>query len=463
MLETRIHFGHWRCVRVSWTRSVSLRRHVSARLLCWMLTGLLPLMLVMLSAGCQAPRNFAAIHAYYGYEYDAAREALRPDALTRNDEQVLLNNARLGMAALAAGDLAEAERALGYSFELLSTAGLNADRTTAAIMLYEGVRIWKGEPFEQAMMYHYVATLYAIMGDWENARAASANALFRLTDFGAYQTPELLARRAAADDEFLDRGYTAVDTNFALGFLMQGIGARLSGAGGSDAMFDAAVEIDPSLASLAQTLREDAYNTLLIVHYGKGPTKIAYGPANALARFQQQEPLSIAAASLSVQPTSGRGLSVIPVANISRMAMDHRWNNLEDIRRAKAAIGEILIGGGAVATYIGIEQHSAEVALAGVGAMILGMLTQAGARADTRYLEFLPQSVYLVPLQLDGPGDVRLTIGDGRTMTLYDLDPGEYGDPKAVYVRMHGRDSPPPRPLGSPQRNATSTGRVTGN
>lgn len=398
-------------------------------------------------AGCQAPRNYAAIHAYYGYEYDAAREALRPDALTRNDEQILLNNARLGMAALASGDLSEAERALGYTFELLSTAGLNADRTTAAVLLHEGVRIWKGEPFEQAMMYHYVATLYAVMGDWENARAAAANALFRLTDFGEYQTPDQLARRAAADDDFLERGYTAVDTDFALGFLMQGIGARLSGASGSEAMFNAAVEINPTLASLVQTLRDDAYNALLIVHYGKGPTKIAYGPGNALVRFVQQEPASVAALPLSVQALHGPGVTVAPVTNVSRMAMDHRWNNLEDIRRAKAAVGEVLLGGGAIATYIGIEQRSAEVALAGVGAMILGLLTQAGAHADTRYLEFLPQSVYLAPLWLDEPGDLQLTVGDGRVMTLQDVQPGRQGNPNAIYVRKHGRDSPPPRAI----------------
>src|SRR5262245_52940128 len=85
-------------------------------------------------SGCSSPpRNLDAIHAYYRYDFTGAREALRGDAMLRNDEQTILNNTRLGMAALADGDLHEAETALGRSFELLSTAGLNKDRTVAAV------------------------------------------------------------------------------------------------------------------------------------------------------------------------------------------------------------------------------------------------------------------------------------------------------------------------------------------
>lgn len=138
----------------------SARLHSAARSFV-----LLPLLLLL--TGCQnAPRNYSAIHSYYDYNFTGAREALRKDATQRRDEQVLLNNVRLGMAALADGDTTEAEQSLGKAFELLSTAGLNKDRTIAAVLDHEGVRIWKGEPFEQALTYHYVAALYAIMGDW---------------------------------------------------------------------------------------------------------------------------------------------------------------------------------------------------------------------------------------------------------------------------------------------------------
>ena len=385
----------------------------------------------------------SAVQAYYDYNFNGAREALRGDALLRNDEQTILNNTRLGMAALADGDLAEAEQALGHSFELLSTAGLNKDRTIAAVLDHEGVRIWKGEPFEQALTYHYVSTLYALMGDWENARAAAANSLFRLTDFGSDQDAEKLARRAAKDSKYLESGYTAVDTNFALGFLMQAIGSDLSGAPGSEDQLDAAVKVNPKLESIAQTIGSREYDTLLIVDYGKGPTKIAYGPDQALVRFSPQDrtrsPLEITA--------RGQVLMTAPiVCDVNDMAVDHRWNNLEDVRKAKSAIGNVLLYGGLAATAYGSHQRDSTVALAGLAAMAAGLLTKAGAKGDVRYCEFMPQAIYVAPLRLDHPTDLRLSIpGDQKSLVILDdVQPGSLGKPRTIYLRILGPGSPAP-------------------
>lgn len=401
-------------------------------------------------AGCGAPpRNTAAIVSYYRYDFTTAREALRADA-DRNDQHVLLNNIRLGLAALADGDPIEAERAIARVFELLSTAGLNADRTTAAVLIHEGVRIWKGEPFEQALAYYWTAALYATLGDWENVRAAAANALFRLTDFGADQNAETLARRAAADPTFLDHGYRAVDTNFALGFLMQAIGSDLSGAPGADEQLDAAVKINPKLAAIAETLRSRRYNCLLLVDYGKGPTKIAYGPDEALVKFVPQEhyhgPLVVVSDGLEIARTEA-------VCDVDALAADHRWNNLEDVRRAKSLVGNMLLAGGAVVFAGGGRQRSGRAQLAGIAIAAAGLLTKAGARADTRYLEFAPQSMYLVPLLVDGRCQLTVAIdGDGgSSYVLGDFEPGTPGAPRAVYLRLHGPDSPDPRWLRAPK------------
>ena len=404
------------------------------------------------ASGCSTPkRNYAAIHGYYRYDFTTAREALRADA-DKNDEDVLLNNVRLGLAALADGDTIEAERALRRAFELLSTAGLNADRTTAAILLHEGVKIWKGEPFEQALAYFWVATLYATLGDWENVRAASANALFRLTDFGADRNGEALARRAAADPGYLDHGYRAVDTDFALGFLMEAIGSDLSGAAGRDAQLKAALEINSKLEPIADMIRSGVYDTLLVVDWGKGPTKIAYGPDEALVRFVPQErhrgPLVVRA--------DGRKIARLPaVCDVNAMAVDHRWNNLEDVRRAKSAIGNLLVAGGAVTALHGQSQDSGGVVLAGLGMIVVGLLSKEAARADTRYLEFAPQAIFLAPLALGHRRRLEVEIeGEpGSRVVLPDFEPGRPGAPRAVYLRIHGRDSP------HPARRITSANR----
>ncbi len=397
--------------------------------------------------GCSShQRNYAAVHSYYEYDFTAAREALREDAGS-NDTNVLLNNIRLGMAALADGDTLEAEAALGRSFDLLSTAGLNDDRTTAAILVDEGVLIWKGEPFEQALSYYWVAALYATLGDWENVRAASANALFRLTDFGTQQTARTMTRHAAADPKYLETGYTAVDTDFALGFLMEAIGSSLSGAAGTDEQLDAAMKIDRKLAPIVSVLRSGDYDTLLLVDYGKGPTKMAYGPDDALARFVPQERHH---GDLVVSYDGVEHGPFRRVCDVNRMSIDMRWNNLENIRVAKSTIGNMLLTGGAVTLAAGAGSDSGGAAavagIVGVTMMIAGALFKAGAAADTRYLEFAPQSIYIVPLRLNDTGELRVGVdGDpGSTIVFPGFRPGRRGAPQAVYLRMHGLDSADP-------------------
>lgn len=442
---------------------VVARGRVAARLLCSaFFARLCAALLCLLLAGCSdPPRNFDAISAYYRYDFTAAREALRGDANLRHDEQTILNNTRLGMAALADGDTTEAEHALGHSFELLSTAGLNKDRTIGAILDHEGVRIWKGEPFEQALTYHYVATLYAVMGDWENARAAAANSLFRLTDFGTDQeSTSGHSQRDGRHDDSPKNGYTAVDTNFALGFLMEAIGSALSGAPGGDEQLDAALKIDPKLKSLTEALRKGEYDTLLIVDYGKGPTKISYGEDDSLVRFVPQDgergPLTVSIGAREIA-------SAHSVCDVNQMAIDLRWNNLDEVRKAKSAIGNVLLyGGGAAAIYGAGHRRGGEVALAGLAAMGVGLLTKAGAKADTRYCEFVPQAIYLVPLKLVKPADLRLEIqSDQHSLLILDnVQPGAPGKPKAAYVRLLGPGSPAPEWLT--RRSALYSNDVTG-
>lgn len=406
-----------------------------ARLSC---VGLAGLAATCGGSGCSSKHTVDPVAAYYRYDFPTAREVLRPKAAARGDD-VILENLRLGLAALADGEPRESEQALGKSFELLSTAGLNADRTTAAVLLNDGVRIWKGEPFEQALAFYWSSALYATLGQWDNTRAAAANALFRLTDFGRDMSQEKLARKAASDDDYLETGYTAVDTDFALGFLMQAIGADRSGGGGSKEQFDAAVRIDPGLQGMVETLRSRNYDTLLLVDFGRGPQKIGTGPDNAIAEFRSRErrrgPLNVAFDGIQIAAAG-------PTCDVDRMAQDHRWNNLEDVRRAKSTIGTLLTYGGAIATGVGAYNDSGAAVGAGLGAIALGLLLKAAAAADTRYLEFTPSCIYLVPLRLDRTGELRVEVGAaGAPLILPRFTPGTTAAPRAVYLRLHGGDT----------------------
>jgi hypothetical protein len=271
-----------------------------------------------------------------------------------------------------------------------------------------------------------------VRGDWENARAAAANALFRLTDFGADVAGGRIRGRAPGAPP--GRDYNAVDTDFALGFVMQAIASDHAGAAGRDTQLDAAVKIREGLASLAEVIRERDYDTLLIVDHGKGPVKTAFGQDRELSTFKSYEPYS---GPLIAHVNGEEAARVHAICDVNQMAADYRWRNLEDVRKLKSGLGTGLVVGGAA---VAANSDDSGTALAGLGMILAGALLKSGARADTRHLEFLPQSIYLLPLRLGGRCDLEVYAEDNRdsAVVLGDFEPGTVREPRAVYLRIHG-------------------------
>ena len=393
------------------------------------------------------------INAAYEGRYGPAREAIQRNLTDRpSDRDYILDRMRLLILTLADGQPAAAEEVANQTYALLRTQGLNEDRTVSAVVFNEGVKIWKGEPFEQALGYHYIAVQKAMLGEWDNARAAAQSSLFLLKNFAENEraaqtmTTEDVARRAAeadrrqagAGDRYLDNGYTPVKTDFTLGYLMTGIAARALGRDdeASD-NFSEAARIDPALAPLAESLRDSTYNTVLVVDVGRGPVKTAYGPDNALVRFLPTR--SYIGAGLTASVRGGETLisaALPPAENVNQMSQSHMWNNLEDVRQAKSTIGSLLVVGG-LASAVAMEDDEAR--LAGVGVALAGLIMKASSAADTRYNELLPAQVFLVPLNLT-EFDSTVTLdfsGDARSrMVLSALNPPAGGDIQLRYVRI---------------------------
>ena len=180
---------------------------------------------------------------------------------------------------------------------------------------------------------------------------------------------------------------------------------------------------------------------------------MAHGPDDALVRFAPQDSGS---GPIMVTVGGARGLSYPPVCDVNALAQDHRWRNLDDVRHAKSVIGDVLvIGGAGVIAASNHGRHSSETGtLVGAGMILAGIISKAGASADTRYMEFAPQRVYLVPLQLGEPTNVDLRVADGPEpgLVLPWLRPGTREAPRAVYLRLHGRDSVQPAWLSARER-----------
>src|SRR5436309_2660251 len=104
-------------------------------------------------------------------------------------------------------DLDAAESAFLNAYEVINSTGVNSGgRGAAAAIINEKMKVWKGEPFEKAMVNYYLGLVYYMRHDYENARAAFENSLFKLRDYGESKNK---------DDE-----YRKVESDFALGYLM---------------------------------------------------------------------------------------------------------------------------------------------------------------------------------------------------------------------------------------------------
>ncbi len=396
--------------------------------------------LIFALSGCQTGAQYnPARDAYYDYDFAQSCTILREEIMGSDDEQVILNNLRLGMAALAEGDWEQADRALNHSFHWLSTPGLNDDRNTAAVLTHEGVRIWKGEPFEQALGYHYVATLHAINNDWENARAAAANSIMRLSDF--QEGPQSYSNNNPA-------------TNFTLGLLMQAIASDHASLADSTPLYEAALKNDTELRSIIDALRQRRYNTILLLDFGKGPSKKSFGPDNAHAEFINQSNQQHAA---RITINKQQSIRALPVCNVNELADEYTWNRFEEIRQTKSAIGQTLFLSGAI--LAGASDDDSTL-WAGVGMMLAGLFSRATSSADLRYLDYAPQLIYLIPLELDQISDLSAHIEHvpNATIQLPAITPGTTDQPRVIYLRLYHHAGPQPAWLTTHNMNHETQG-----
>ncbi|MGB0768627.1 MAG: hypothetical protein ACPGYV_13080, partial [Phycisphaeraceae bacterium] len=343
----------------------------------------------------------------------------------RSDRRYMLDRMRAGVLNLDAGDPIRAEKWFAEVYDVLRTQGINDDKTVRSVVFTEGVKLWKGEPFEQAMALVYYGFVQASLGSWDNARAAAGNALFYLRDFEAEAREadepsrridtEEIARRAAAyeakqrgdadyedGEAYLDNGYVAEENNFTMAYLLHGIASQQLGRDdeASD-YFNRVVKLSPAHGPLVARLRARDYNTIVVVADGLGPRKIATGPGGALSRYVPMNSTDTPA-RLSVTGREPRELPV--VTNVNAMALDHRWNNLEDVRIAKNVIGEVLVGGGVIVLAEGLQRESWEVAAIGAGIAALGLLFRSTAKANTDYCDVFPQRLFLAAVNVTEPG-----------------------------------------------------------
>lgn len=396
-------------------------------------TFLIPILLAICSAGAwgcassRAQRQASrAVSAYFAGNPKLAVELLEPLA-HEPDRNYVLNNLRLGQAALAAGDLKTAEDAYYRAYETLNAAGVNNPaRTTATVLFNESVRIWLGEPYERALANFQLGAVYYLQGDYANARGAFENALFKL--------------RRYADDDDERSEFREQESTFAVAYIMLGRSwQRLGREDLASDSFARARELDPSLGALTDPELHARSNVLLILEWGSGPEKVPQGSGVVFATARSPL-LPVPRVSVDGEPLAVADLAV-PTIDTHVMAQQRRWQTIDTYRAIKEVTGKGMMVGGVVVLDHGLRHDNEETALLGGALIGLGALLNASSSPDLRQWEMVPRTIYLLPLELP-PGTHDITVGvpddwgDGSLHHEFRNVSVEPGRETALYARI---------------------------
>jgi tetratricopeptide (TPR) repeat protein len=419
---------------------------------------LLPVLALLVFTGCATEKHQRqsgrAVELYMSGDYARAQHKLESLA-DKKDEDFVLNNVRLGSAALAHYDLDAAEAAFLRAYEVINSVGVNdGGRTLGATLVDEKLKIWKGEPYERAMTNFYLGLIYYMRQDYNNARAAFENALFKLRDY--------------TDPKDAKHGYTEQESNFVVASVMLGrCWQRLGREDLARANFDRARELRSELSSVADYDRNLDSNLLLVVDFGYGPRKVTdfdgsivgFAPT-PLEAGRIPEPRVV----IDGRTFDTGGADRPPIDTLA-MAQDRRWQSIDTIRTVKSVVGTGLIAGGAATGLYGMNRRNQDATIAGLAMIGTGLLLKATSQADVRQWEMLPRTTFVIPLRVE-PGKHDVTVefphAPGLRQTWRGLVVPERGD-AAYYFRMQRWspgpfDWPPPALAGRAGASSASGG-----
>ena len=389
---------------------------MNARISKWLLAPTFLAALVLCGCENSAERQADdAVTAYYEGDFDQARTLLEPLARQTNGDFVL-NNARLGSTDLVQYRLDDAESAFLRAYEVINSVGVNnGGRSLGAVLVDEKIKVWTGEPFERAMVNFYLGVIYYMRHDYNNARAAFENALFKLRDY----------------DPSDDTKFTEQDSNFALGYLMlakswQRLGEK------AQALFDRVRQLRPDLAYLADANMNRESNLLLIVDWGEGPRKIK-NDDGAVVGFApppyRAGPIYLPRVLVDGDNYDTDDIALAPVDTLA-LAQDRRWQSIDTIRDVKSALGTGLLVAGAVEGMSNRQQNQE----LGLGLFAAGLLLKATSQADVRQWEMIPRTFFVIPMRVSpGKHDVTIEFAGGWRQTWIGLIAPPDGD-DAYYI-----------------------------
>lgn len=299
------------------------------------------------------------------------REALRPFYKTLyldGEHNAVLNFERLGLAAMELGAYDEAEWALDEALQRIESfyGKTEVARQARSKWTGEGIKDFKGEPYERVMAYYYRGLLYLREGDYQNARAS----------FMAGEFQDTLSEAEEFQGDFALMNYLSGWASYCMGDTTQA----------SDA-FAIAKQVNPAVRLPGKE------NTLLIADIGRGPVKMARGSENKLLTFAdaldagRDERVSVAAGKAPA-------LALDEYSNVYFQATTRGGRAFDSILNGKAQLRNGLQGGAGVG-YVLTQSGLPPLQLAGLAILAVsgGISTKVKPDADVRRWDTLPNHV----------------------------------------------------------------------
>lgn len=349
--------------------------------------------------------------------------------LLEGERNLVLNNLSIGTKALMIGEVAIARRCFDRALINIETIYAKNEKAKMARSLWyeEGMKDFKGSPYERAMANYYRGLIYLFDGDYENGRACFKSGILQ----DAY----------AEEEQFR--------CDFALLLYLEGFTSRLLG---NEQMatksFGEAKKLRPDF-----TVPDKEANLLLMVETGSSPRKVADGIGHGELKFFRGRHNTLRRVAVRV---SNNVFPLYPMEDIAWQAMTRGGRPVDKIigrqvefRNNHETMSTNLTEVSSSVIYVTPLLSSVSDVSIGVGAGLgllgiaeMQMAAQTRTHADTRYWPNLPDTVHLAELKLS-PGSRELTFifldNNGKSIDEQHCTI-EIGEPQARQIlwKRHG-------------------------
>jgi hypothetical protein len=321
-----------------------------------------------------------------------------------------LNSLKLATDAYQLGYKNISKRYFDDSLLSIESVFSNKDGASKARSLWysEGMKDYKGEPYERVMAYYYRGLLYLENNDFENARASFKGGLLQDT--------------IAEEKKYI--------ADFSLMYLLESVSSYFNNDRGHllNTPLESLKELRPNFKMPKQ------YNTLLIVETGNSPRKVSDGVGHSELKFRRGKKFKETKVKLSINGVDHKYPLLSEDIFFQSTSRGGRYFDkiLEGKLHFKKITSELAQGLGSIGATgtlfsTAISGNSNGVgtfaAIGAIGGIALIASTSTDANADTRYWNNIPDKVHVYLLNLPiGNHDINLSFFDKDDKHLKSLD-----------------------------------------